>query len=289
MPTGLAISIPIIVFIFTIGIGSDLTWNDFKLLMKEPRVVLAGIFGQILLLPLIAFGVAYFFRTDVVIAVGIVLLAACPGGPMSNSLVYVARARTELSITLTAVSGVIALLTTPVIASLGISMFAGDDASISLPIPQTIAQIFVLILVPLAIGMFLRHRWPDMIARHETRIRQGCTFLMLLALAVAVIISWQTLVSKFAEFAVAGTVFVVVLLVLSWLYGAALRLDEPSRFTVMVEVSIQNIVVASLIAITLLERPEFALFSAVYAAPMALIILVMLVLRLRRVSTAAAG
>ena len=288
MPTGLAISIPIIVFIFTIGIGSDLTWNDFKLLLKEPRVVLAGIFGQILLLPVIAFGVAYFFRSDVVIAVGIVLLAACPGGPMSNSLVYVARARTELSITLTAISGVIALLTTPIIASLGIGIFAGDDASISLPIPQTIAQIFVLILVPLAIGMFVRHRWPAMIARNEKRIRQGCTVLMLLALAVAVIISWQTLVAKFAEFALAGAVFVVVLLVLSWLYGGVLALDEPSRFTVMVEVSIQNIVVASLIAITLLERPEFALFSAVYAAPMALIILVLLVLRLRRVSAAQA-
>lgn len=284
MPTGLALSIPLIVFIFTIGLGTDLTWNDFKRLMKEPRVVLAGIFGQILLLPVIAFGVAYMFRSDPVIAVGIVLLAACPGGPLSNSLVYVARARTELSITLTAISGVIALPTTPIIASLGISIFAGDDASISLPIPQTIAQIFVLIIVPLAIGMFLRHRWPEMIARNEKRIRQACTVLMLLALAVAVIVSWQTLVSKIADFALAGAVFVVVLLVLSWLYGAVLGLDEPSRFTVMVEVSIQNIVVASLIAITLLERPEFALFSAVYAAPMALLILILLVLRLQRVS-----
>ncbi len=97
MPTGLALSIPLIVFIFTIGIGSELTWNDFKLLFKEPKVVLIGVVGQIILLPLIGFGVAWMFRDNLVIALGIVLLAASPGGPMSNSLVYVARARTELS------------------------------------------------------------------------------------------------------------------------------------------------------------------------------------------------
>ncbi|MFP6712419.1 MAG: hypothetical protein VB913_12065 [Rhodospirillales bacterium] len=289
MPTGIALSIPLIVFIFTIGIGSELSWNDFKLLLKEPKVVLVGVFGQILLLPIVGFSVAYFFRDDVVVAIGIVLLAACPGGPMSNSLVYVARARTELSITLTAISGVLALLTTPLIASLGISLFAGKDSTISLPIPQTIGQIFVLILVPLAVGMFLNKRWPEMISRNEKRIRQGCTSLMVLALVVVIIVSWQTLISKFADFAVAGSIFVVALLAVSWLVGTIFGLDDASRFTVMVEVSIQNIVIASLIAITLLERPEFALFSAVYAAPMAIVILVLLMFRLRKMSKTAAA
>lgn len=285
MPTGLAISIPIIVFIFTIGIGSELTWADFKRLFKEPKVVIIGLVGQIILLPLIGFGVAWMFRDDLVVAIGIMLLAASPGGPMSNSLVYVARARTELSITLTAVSGVLALATTPIIASLGISAFAGENSDISLPIPQTIGQIFVLIIVPLGIGMFLRSKWTEMITNAEKRIRQGCTALMLFALAVVIVVSWQTLVTKFADFAVAGTVFVVALLVLSWLYGTVFGLDDASRFTVMVEISIQNIVVASLIAITLLDKPEFALFSAVYAPPMAIIILIMLVFRLRKLSS----
>jgi BASS family bile acid:Na+ symporter len=286
MPTGIALSIPVIVFIFTIGIGTELTWNDFKMLFKEPKVVIVGIVGQIILLPVIAFGVAWMFKDEPVIAIGIVLLAASPGGPLSNSLVYVARARTELSISLTAISGLLALVTTPVIASVGISMFAGDDASISLPIPQTIAQIFVLIIVPLAIGMFLKAKWSDVIDRMEVKIRKGCTVLMVLAITVAVIVAWPTLIDKFSEFALAGTIFVVALLALSSLYGRVLGLDEDSRFTVMVEVSIQNIVVASLIAITLLEKPEFALFSAVYAAPMAIIILLLMFYRLRRVSGA---
>jgi BASS family bile acid:Na+ symporter len=284
MPTGIALLIPVIVFIFTIGIGSELTWKDFKLLMKEPKVVLVGVVGQIVLLPIVAFAVAYIFRDDLVIAIGIVLLAACPGGPMSNSLVYIARARTELSITLTAISGVIALVTTPLIATLGISLFAGNDANLSLPIPQTIAQIVALILVPLAIGMFVRNRWQDMVVRNEKYVRQICIILMLAALAVVMIVSWQTFVSKIADFAAAGAIFVVALLVISWLYGTIFGLDDSSRFTVMVEVSIQNIVIASLIAITLLDRPEFALFSVAYAAPMVIVILALLVLRLRKLS-----
>jgi bile acid:Na+ symporter, BASS family len=289
MPTGLALSIPIIVFLFTIGIGSELAWRDFKLLIKEPRVVLVGVIGQIILLPVIGFGVAWLFRDDLVLAIGIVLLAACPGGPMSNSLVYVARARTELSISLTAISGILALVTTPLIASLGISLFAGNNADISLPIPQTIAQIFGLILVPLALGMFVRNRWEGVVLRNEKRIRQACTILMLLALVIVFIVSWQTLVSKFADFVGAGAIFVVALLVISWLFGLLTGLDEPSRFTVMVEVSIQNIVIASLIAVTLLERPEFALFSAVYAAPMAILILFVVMFRLRKISSHARG
>jgi BASS family bile acid:Na+ symporter len=232
----------------------------------------------------VAFAVAYIFRDDLVIAIGIVLLAACPGGPMSNSLVYIARARTELSITLTAISGVIALVTTPLIATLGISLFAGNDANLSLPIPQTIAQIVALILVPLAIGMFVRNRWQDMVVRNEKYVRQICIILMLAALAVVMIVSWQTFVSKIADFAAAGAIFVVALLVISWLYGTIFGLDDSSRFTVMVEVSIQNIVIASLIAITLLDRPEFALFSVAYAAPMVIVILALLVLRLRKLS-----
>jgi BASS family bile acid:Na+ symporter len=287
MPTGIALSIPVIVFIFTIGIGTELTWDDFKRLFKEPKVVIVGLVGQIILLPVIAFGVAWMFKDEPIIAIGIVLLAASPGGPLSNSLVYVARARTELSISLTAISGLLALVTTPVIASVGISMFAGDDNSISLPIQQTIAQIFVLIIVPLAIGMFLKAKWSDGIARMEAKIRKACTVLMLLAVAVAVIVAWPTFIEKFSEFALAGTIFVVAVLVLSSLYGRVMGLDEASRFTVMVEVSIQNIVVSSLIAITLLEKPEFALFSAVYAAPMAIIIVILMMLRLRRVSGAA--
>ncbi|MBT6208470.1 MAG: bile acid:sodium symporter family protein, partial [Woeseia sp.] len=282
MDAQLGLAIPILVFVFTIGIGTDLTWGDFKRLLSEPGVILAGICGHILLLPALAFAIAYIFREDLIIAIGIVLLAACPGGPLSNSLVYVARARTELSVTLTAISGFISLVTTPIIAWYGIRLFVGDDADMSLPILPTVMQIFVVMLVPLTIGMFVRTRWPDMVARNTQKIRMLCTVLMLLAILIVVVLSWTTLTGHFAQFALAGLVFVGATLLISWFYGGIIGLDESSRFTMMVEISIRNPVIASLIAITLLDRPEFALFSAVYAAPAAVIILALGIIRARR-------
>jgi bile acid:Na+ symporter, BASS family len=287
--TGLAVSIPVIVFILTIGIGSDLTWVDFKRLAQEPRTILVGLVGQIVVLPAVAFGVAWLFRDNLIIALGIILLAASPSGPLSNSLVYVARARTELSITLTAASGTLGLATTPLIASLGIRLFAGERSDIALPILPTIVQIFFLIVVPLIIGMLVRAKWPEFIKRHEGRIRNWCTLLMVLAVTILAIVSWQTLVTRLVDLAVAGLCFVTVLLLASWLYGLVLGLDDATRFTILVEMVIHNIVVVALVAVTMLKRPELALFSAVYAFPMALILLAWALMRKAKVSAAMAA
>lgn len=268
----LVIGIPIIAFLFTLFIGADLTWDDFKRLFREPKIVIVGLIGQLVLMPIVAFAIAWLFRDNIAIAIGIVLLAAAPGGPLSNSLVYVARARTELSVTLTAISGFVALVTTPIIATIGINLFAKNDAAIKLPIPQTIAQIFVLIILPLIIGMFVRYKWPDFVKRQDKLIRQISNILLILILVILVIVTWDTLATKLSEFALAATVFIVAMIGCSWLFGWATGLDDSARFTVMVEVVVQNIVVASLIAVTLLKRPEFAVFSAVYSVPVAFIL-----------------
>jgi BASS family bile acid:Na+ symporter len=283
--TGLAVSIPVIVFILTIGIGSDLKWADFRRLAQEPKTILVGLMGQIFVLPAVAFGVAWLFRDNLVIAIGIVLLAASPSGPLSNSLVYVGRGRTELSVTLTAASGTLGLATTPLVASLGIQIFAGERSDISLPILQTIAQIFILIIVPLIIGMLIRAKWPKFVTRYEGRIRNWCTLLMVLAVAILVVVAWQSLVTRLVDFAVSGLLFVVVLVAASWLYGLILGLDEATRFTILVEMVIHNIVVVAVIAVTMLKRPELALFSAVYAPPIALILLALALIRKARVSS----
>ena len=271
----LVIGIPIIAFLFTLFIGADLTRDDFKRLFREPKIVIVGLIGQLFLMPIVAFAVAWAFRDNIAIAIGIVLLAASPGGPLSNSLVYVARARTELSVTLTAISGFVALVTTPIIAAIGINLFAKSDASIKLPIPQTLAQIFVLIILPLMIGMFLRYKWPEFVKRQDKFIRQISNILLILILVILVIVTWDTLTTKLSEFALAAAVFIVAMIGCSWLFGLAAGLDDSARFTIMVEVVVQNIVVASLIAVTLLKRPEFAVFSAVYSVPVAFILFYM--------------
>lgn len=271
----LVIGIPIIAFLFTLFIGADLTWEDFKRLFREPKIVIVGLIGQLVLMPIVAFAIAWMFRDNIAIAIGIVLLAAAPGGPLSNSLVYVARARTDLSVTLTAISGFVALVTTPVIATIGINLFAKSEAAIKLPIPQTIAQIFVLIILPLIIGMLVRYKWPDFVERQDKFIRQISNILLVLILVILVIVTWDTISANYKEFALATSVFILAMIGCSWLFGWSAGLDDSARFTVMVEVVIQNIVVASLIAVTLLKRPEFATFSAIYSVPVAFVLFLM--------------
>lgn len=280
MPTGLALTIPILVFLMTIGIGTDLTAKNFRDVVTQPRGAIVGLVAQLILLPLVGFGVAWLFRGDPSIALGIVLLAACPGGPLSNSLSYVARGNVQLSISLTAVSGFLALITTPTLAIIGLDLFseAGADP-INLPIGPTIGNIAGLVILPTIIGMLLRHKFPQMISRNADLIRRGCTLLMLAAVIVVVVVSYQTLVENLSGFLAATVLLLVGLYITSRVLAHLFVPDDDTRFTIVAETVIQNVVIAAIIAVAIIERPELALFSAVYSAPTAVL---MALLALRR-------
>ena len=150
--------IPLMVFLLMICLGMELAINDFRRVITYPKAVAVGISGQMLLMPAMAFAVAALWPGSLEFQVGLILLAACPGGPLSNSFVYVARARVDLSVSLTAINGMLALISTPLIANLGIRLFAGDDTDIELPVLKTMAQIFALAILPVIIGMTLKAR-----------------------------------------------------------------------------------------------------------------------------------
>src|SRR5262245_16318759 len=141
MSSYVGLALPPIVFLFTIGMGLGLTLDDFRRLFQRPKAVLVGLSGHLFLLPLVGIAVAWVFRSNPVIALGLVLLAAAPAGPLSNSMVFVAWGRVELSITLTAINSALALVTMPLITSLGFRIVAGEQATISLPILPTVAHI----------------------------------------------------------------------------------------------------------------------------------------------------
>lgn len=286
MPTGLALTIPILVFLMTIGIGTDLTTNNFRDVVTQPRGAIVGLLAQLILLPLVGFGVAWLFRDDPSIALGIVLLAACPGGPLSNSLSYVARGNVQLSISLTAVSGFLALITTPTLALIGLELFSKAGAEpINLPVGPTVGNIAGLVILPTIIGMLLRHKFPQMIAGNADLIRRGCTLLMLVAVIVVVVVSYQTFVENLEGFLSATALLLV------GLYLAAKALtyffvpDDDTRFTIVAETVVQNVVIAAIIAVAIIGRPELALFAAVYSAPTAVLMALLALRRGRNVAS----
>jgi BASS family bile acid:Na+ symporter len=254
-------------------LGMELLVSDFRRLIVYPKAVFVGITGQIILMPAMAFAVAALIPGSLAFKVGLILLAACPGGPLSNSFVYLARGKVDLSVSLTAINGTLALVTTPLIASLGIRIFAGDNAEISLPVLKTMAQIFVLAILPVAVGMLIRARAPDWVERHDKLIRRSAIALLLSHIVLVLLLNFDGIKSGFAEMFLPALLFAFLAQGIGYLSSKLMGLDRETCFTIAVEVGLQNVVLAILIANLLLKRPEFSLFVVVYVTAILLVML----------------
>jgi len=259
------IFIPLSVFCLMICVGLELRIADFRRMLTYPRAVATGIVGQMILMPSMAFLIALLFTDDLVFQIGIVLLAACPGGPLSNSFVYVARGRTDLSVSLTAINGFLALLTTPLIATLGIKIFAGEHADINLPVLKTIMQIFLLAILPVVIGMSIRARFPAFADRRQISAQRLGTVLLISHIFLVIFLNKERIAAGMSQMIVPAMLFCILAQCIGYFTAMAAGLDRDTRFTIGIEVGLQNVVLAVLIANVSLQRPEFSIFVVNYA------------------------
>ncbi|MCZ6828587.1 MAG: bile acid:sodium symporter [Gammaproteobacteria bacterium] len=266
------IFIPLTVFLLMICLGMELAIEDFRRVITYPKAVAVGITGQMLLMPAMAFAVAAMWPGSLEFQVGLILLAACPGGPLSNSFVYVARARVDLSVSLTAINGLLALISTPLIASLGIRLFAGAETDIELPVLKTMGQIFALAILPVIIGMTLKARVPAWVARNDWLARRFAIAFLMSHIVLVLALNADRILSGFAEMLPPALCFAILAQGIGYVSAKLMGLDRDTCFTIGVEVGLQNVVLAILIANLLLERPEFSLFVVIYAASILLLI-----------------
>ena len=151
----LAISLMIIMF----GMGLSLIFADFKRVLIFPKAVFIGLVSQIIILPLIGFLIATALNLSPTIAIGIMLLAACPGGATSNLLTHLAKGDLALSISLTAISSLLSIVTIPIIVQFALTHFCDQDQSVSIDAITMIKQLFVIVLIPVSIGMMIRAKY----------------------------------------------------------------------------------------------------------------------------------
>jgi len=248
-----------------LAMGLELSAKDFRRIVEMPRAVLTGLVAQLALLPALAFAVAYALDTPPEIAVGMVILAACPGGPPSNVLSYLAGAHIAVSVTLTALSSLAAVVTVPVIVNLGLATFYDGPAHVRLPLLPTLAQLAALTLLPIGTGLYLQARYPANLERWRARIKRASLVLFGLAAIVIVYDSWDEFAEHFAVGAVASVVLCWCALALGYASASLARLDRRDRVTIALEVGVQNIALASLIIFTQLHRPELIPFPSTYA------------------------
>lgn len=260
------LAVPPLLLAIMISMGMELTTDDFRRVARMPRAAGVGLLGQMLVLPLAGLAYAHWPGFSPEVAMGVVIVTACPGGAASNLFSYLARANLALSVTLTSLSSALCFATIPLWIDLGARLFLdGDGASVRVPVARTVGQLFVLTLLPIAIGMAIRARFPVFAERIRARLRRTMAAIMGVALVVILASEWETVVRDLSDAAVGALVLVCAMLLAAWALARAARLDERDAFTVSIEVGLQNGALASTVVVALLHRPELLVFPGAYA------------------------
>ena len=265
----IAIGLPVALAVIMVGIGLSLTLADFRAQARTPRATIIGTLGQVLVVPAIGIAVALLMDLPPIMAMGLVLVAACPGGSTSNLVTYLARGNVALSIILTVVASLVVIVTLP-----GWMDVAGrllPDAAgleVTVPLGQTFGLLVGVILVPVAIGMVIRAKAPALAATLERGMSALGALVLILAIAAVAV----DLGGEIVDMVVATGPAVLVFNLAAILVGGALawiaRIDRASQLALAVEYGIKNSTLGLVIALTVVGDEEFAVPAAVYSIVM---------------------
>lgn len=261
--------LPVTLAVITLGMGLSITHRDFKNVFYRPRAVLIGICCQILLLPLIAFGVAMLTNIDPYFKVGLIIIAACPGGATSNLVTYLLSGNVALSISMTALNSMITLVSIPVNVSLALMVFLHTDAEIHLDVWDTILKVFLLTIVPAYIGITIRHRKGAFAERLNRPLKVILPLILLLVYLGVLFIDEGSQTATRRDFfnLMPYTLLLNALsMFLGWQIAYLAKLKRVDRFTIAIEVGLQNSALAIFVASTLLGSREMALVAVVYGS-----------------------
>jgi BASS family bile acid:Na+ symporter len=260
------IFLPISLAIIMFGMGLTLISNDFGRLFIYPKEVLIGLFNQLIFLPLIGFLIILLFDLDSSMAIGIMIISLCPGGPTSNLITQVARGNIGLSVTLTALASLITVFTIPIILSEAISYFTGEtDVIIELPVVQTMLQILVITVIPVSIGMVIRKKNEAFALRMERPMRIASTVLFIIIFLLVMIANKDLIVQAMKKVGLATLLLNMSTMVLGYLTAKFFGIKGKSQISITIESGIQNGTLAFVIATTILNNVEMGLPTGAYS------------------------
>ena len=255
--------LPVALAIIMVTLGLSLTPEDFRRVFVVPKGVAIGLANLLVISPLLAFGVAELYGLAAVFAVGLVLLGASPGGTMANLLTHLARGDTALSVTMTAISSLAAVVTVPLYLGLAIDVF-GADVGDDVKMTGIVARVFLITVVPLSIGMWLRSRNPARVAAVEPRAKRIAMALFLVVVAGAVAAEWETFRENVGDLAAAALTLNVLAMAISYGVARGARLDNRQSTAIAMELGVHNSTLAITVAATV--ATELTIPAAVYSA-----------------------
>lgn len=257
--------LPAALFIIMLGMGMSLKLMDFKMVLVKPKAVLLGIITQMLLLPLLAYAVVLAFGMTGALAVGMMILALCPGGTTSNLFTYFAKGDVALSVTLTSVVSIMAPFTVPVMLVLFMDTLMGQEEYIHLPILKTIIQLLVITVLPISLGMLINRYYPVLSKKAETPVKWFSTVFLLLIVIGIVAKNIDKMESYFYQAGIACIVLNVACMLMGYFVARVGQLNEAQSKAIGIEVGFQNGTLAIMIALSLLQNTEMAIAATCYS------------------------
>jgi BASS family bile acid:Na+ symporter len=259
------VALPIAIILIMTGVGLSLIPADFKRVFQQPKAFLVGAICQMLILPLIAIAVIALTGLEGEMAIGLFILSLCPGGATSNLYSYLSKADVGLSVSLTAIIGMITPFTIPLLAVWAIHFYGSEGEQFELPIISTWIKLMVVTVIPVLIGMGIRAKWSEIAKRSENYV-SGFSMAVLAFVIISICIN---LGDKLIDFAIATGPAVIILnlstMTLGYFAGRFLLHQEAQSRTITLEVGMQNGTLALLITSGLLENSAMSIAPAVYS------------------------
>jgi len=265
--TNVLLPLALALIMFAMGLG--LTGREFARVLKQPRAFMVGAGLQIVALPVVALAIAMVWPVAGILAVGLMILAACPGGTTSNLMTHIAKGDVALSISLTATISLLSVITVPLIVGGSLIQFMGKEAP-PLPVLETVLKITAIVVVPTALGILTRTLAPRFANWAVGHSRMLSTVVFILIVIAALISSRNEIIPYFTQ---AGPVTLILnasMLTFAHFVALLSRLQEPQRIAVTIECGFQNATLSIVVGTTLLGDVRFAVPSAVYGLIMLL-------------------
>src|SRR5690606_12857526 len=260
----ITILLPLALAIIMVGLGLELTLKDFARVTQHPKAVLVALFCQLVLLVGIAFILCKVLALPPLLAVGLMLLAASPGGSTANLFSYIFKGDLALNITLTAINSVIAALTLPLIVNFSIMHFMQDSQQITLQLGK-ILQVFGIIIIPVAIGMLIRHHALRLTEKLNRPLRIFAVIFLILIIVGAIYSERTNIAEYLTQVGVATALFCIFSLTIGYFVPRLMNIDTAQARASAFEIGIHNSTLAMTIALTVMSSTAVAMPAAVYS------------------------
>lgn len=265
MDSGLiTLFLPMALAIVMAGMGLELTLKDFARVSKHPKAVLIALFCQLILLVSIAFLICKIFALPPLLAVGLMLLAASPGGTTANLFSYLYKGDIALNITLTAINAIVAAVFLPFIVNFSILHFMNEGQHVGLQFTKVL-QVFLIILVPVCIGMLIRHYTPHVAEKLNRPVRIFAVVFLLIIILGAIFKERNNLIEYIGQIGFATALFCAISLLIGYFVPRMLGINSYQARACAFEIGIHNSTLAMTIALTIMASTTIAMPAAVYS------------------------